>query len=268
MAGLASYWVHQHLGNLSPEERADDEIWQRIAAHARGDDELDLTQCSTRFAERVDQQPETYRWSYARDFGESRPARGVDSRAARVARARPRSILDDDELAWLDGQLRGDVDHLLIGTSLPFLLAPGLHHLEAFSEAMANGAWGDRGAKRGEKLRQAVDLEHWARLPGRLPEVAEMVVEVAAGQRGRAPGTITFLSGDVHHCYVTEAGPTDARAGGSSRILQAVCSPIRNPLPRQLRFLVAVLPTAWLARLGTSRGPLGEGARRAATGGS
>ena len=29
VAGLASYWVYQHLGNLSAEERADDEIWQR-----------------------------------------------------------------------------------------------------------------------------------------------------------------------------------------------------------------------------------------------
>ena len=33
VGGLASYWVYQHLGNLSPEERAADEIWQRIADH-------------------------------------------------------------------------------------------------------------------------------------------------------------------------------------------------------------------------------------------
>ena len=42
VAGLASYWVYQHLGNLSPQERADDAIWQRIAGH-RGEDELDVS---------------------------------------------------------------------------------------------------------------------------------------------------------------------------------------------------------------------------------
>ena len=29
VAGLASYWVYQHLGNLSPAERAADEMWRR-----------------------------------------------------------------------------------------------------------------------------------------------------------------------------------------------------------------------------------------------
>ena len=30
-AGLASYWVYQHLGNMSPAELADDEDYQRTA---------------------------------------------------------------------------------------------------------------------------------------------------------------------------------------------------------------------------------------------
>src|SRR5690606_7411209 len=33
VAALASYWVYQHVGNLSVAERAEDEIWQRIAGH-------------------------------------------------------------------------------------------------------------------------------------------------------------------------------------------------------------------------------------------
>ena len=33
VAGLASYWVYQHLGNLSPQERAEDAVWQRIIGH-------------------------------------------------------------------------------------------------------------------------------------------------------------------------------------------------------------------------------------------
>jgi hypothetical protein len=65
-----------------------------------------------------------------------------------------------------------------------------------------------------------------------------MVLEVARGARGRAPRTITFLSGDVHHSYVAEAWPRDGVV--ASRLLQAVCSPIRNPLPTSMRRLTAL----------------------------
>jgi hypothetical protein len=65
-----------------------------------------------------------------------------------------------------------------------------------------------------------------------------MAMEVALGHRGDRPRSVTFLSGDVHHSYVSRVlgGPP-----GSSAIVQAVCSPIRNPLPYALRFATAVL---------------------------
>ncbi|WP_270886772.1 alkaline phosphatase D family protein [Pedococcus sp. 5OH_020] len=241
VGGLASYWVYQHVGNLSPEALAEDEIWQRVAAHqATGaTEELDLTAVLDAFAERVDQHPETYRWSYTRLLGESKLV-VVDSRAARLLEPGRRSILDDDEMSWLDGELRGDVDHLFIATSLPFLMAQGIHDLEAINEAMAEGAWGPRVARWGEKLRRALDLEHWAAFQRGFLGVLEMVVQVAHGQRGRAPGTITFLSGDVHNSYVTELD-RDALTPAASRVVQAVCSPIRNPLPRQVRIAQALI---------------------------
>ena len=142
VAGLASYWVYQHLGNLSAKERADDEIWQLVTSHD-GPDELDLSEVLDRFADRVDQQPESYRWSYSRDINGSRLV-VVDSRAARVLEHDDRQMLDEGEMAWLDAQLTGDVDHLFIGTSLPFLLPPGLQHLEAFSEALTARGMGPR----------------------------------------------------------------------------------------------------------------------------
>jgi hypothetical protein len=241
VGGLASYWVYQHVGNLSPDELAADEVWQRIAAHAKAGaaEELDLTTVLDDLAERVDRQPETYRWSYARDLGESKLV-VIDSRAARVLEPDRRSILDDVEMEWLDGQLRGDVDHLFIGTSLPFFIAQGIHDLEAINEAMATGAWGPRAARWGEKMRRALDLEHWAAFQEGFAAVLDMVVQVAHGERGKAPGTITFLSGDVHNSYVTQIG-ADQLGGGSSTILQAVCSPIRNPLPRSVRIAQALL---------------------------
>ena len=241
VGGLSSYWVYQHVGNLSPEDLAQDEVWQLITEYAASGaaGELDLTEVLDSLAARVDAQPETYRWSYARDLGESRLV-VVDSRAARLLTPDRRSILDDDEMAWLDGQLRGDVDHLFIGTSLPFLMAQGIHDLEAINEAMSNGAWGPRVAKWGEKMRRALDLEHWAAFQDGFAKVLDMVVEVAHGERGTAPGTITFLSGDVHNSYVTEIDH-DQLGPGASRVIQAVCSPIRNPLPRQARIAQAML---------------------------
>jgi PhoD-like phosphatase len=233
VAGLASYWVYQHLGNLSPAARARDEIWQRIQA---GDG--DVTEALEAFADRVDQHPETYRWSYTRDFGSQARLVVVDSRNARVLDREHRTLLDADEMAWFDEQLVGGFDHLLIGSSLPFLLAAGLHHVEAFNEAMAERAWGTRFGHLGEKIRRTVDLEHWAAFQDAFRRTCAMVAEVARGERGPAPRTIAFLGGDVHHSYLSEAWP---RGGPPfrSRVVQAVCSPIRNPLPSAMRFLTA-----------------------------
>lgn len=249
VAGLCSYWVHQHIGNLAPEELAKDEVWSLLEGAAPG--EVDLTDELRRLAERVDRDPETYRWSYTRVLGSSRLVM-LDSRAARVLEPDRRSMLDADELAWLDEQLTGDLNHLFIGTSLPFLLPPGLHDTEAISESFA-GPDRPRALRRAsEAVRQAVDLEHWGAFQSGFLEVFELVMSVARGERGAPPATITFLSGDVHHSYVAEV--TDpAAAGAHSRILQAVCSPIRNPMPRGVRVLMSqmakglVRPMRWLA---------------------
>jgi hypothetical protein len=234
VAGLASYWVYQHLGNLSPQERAQDAIWRRITGHA-GDDEIDVGAELDAFAEQADRDPKSYRWSYCRDFGDTRLI-VVDSRAARDLAPDDRALVDDAELAWLDGRMRGGFRHLLVATSLPFLLPMGLHYVESWNEAVSEGAWGKHAARAGEKLRRAVDLEHWAAFQNSFRRVAAMANEVADGKRGPAPETITFLSGDVHFSYVAEVERTSG-----SRILQAVCSPIRNPLPRLMRSFAAIM---------------------------
>jgi hypothetical protein len=244
VAALASYWVYQHLGNLSPADRSEDEIWQQVARYD-GPGEPDLTEVLDRFADRVDRDPSAYRWSHARDIGGARLV-VVDSRAARVLEDDRRSILHDREMAWLDEQMRGGVEHLLVGTSLPFLLPEGLHHLEAFSEALAGRAWGRVGARFGERLRQLGDLEHWGAFQTGFQEVAQMALQVVRGERGPAPRSVTFLSGDVHHSYVSKVCDHDDRPP----ILQAVCSPIRNPLPRHLRFATAALSYGIAAPMG------------------
>ena len=234
VSGLSSYWVYQHLGNLSPQERLNDAIWQRIARHG-SEAELDLSAELDSFAERADRNPESYRWSYCRDFGDTRLI-VVDSRAARNLAPKARALLDEKEMAWLDNQMRGGFRHLLVATSLPFLLPMGLHHVESWNEAVSEGAWGKLAGRAGEKLRQTADLEHWGAFQKSFREVAVMATEVADGKRGPSPETVTFLSGDVHFSYVAEV----ERPSGS-RIVQAVCSPIRNPLPRVMRYFGAVM---------------------------
>ncbi|HEU0129001.1 MAG TPA: alkaline phosphatase D family protein, partial [Pseudonocardiaceae bacterium] len=230
VGALSSYWVYQHIGNLSTKQRNEDPIWQLILAGRESSTEVDVTEALDQLADRADKQPDSYRWSYSHDLGDTRVI-VVDSRAARILAPDQRSMLDPQETKWLDEHLRGGFDHVLIGTSLPFLLSPGLHNLEAWSEAVAEGAWGKRAAKVGERLRQGADFEHWAAFQEGFQEVAAMVLEVAEGKRGDPPATVTFLSGDVHHSYLAEV----ERGGRTTRILQAVCSPIRNPLPRAVR---------------------------------
>lgn len=263
VAALASYWVYQHVGNLSVAERAQDEVWRELRTReaASPDAEVDLTALLDEFAARVDQEPATYRWSYAKDLGDSRLV-VVDSRAARVLEPGRRSMLDDGEMAWLDEQLRGGCRHLFVGTSLPFLLPPGLHHLEAWNEAMVDGAWGRVFTRLGERVRVAIDLEHWGAFNAAFRRVCGMVDEVVRGERGSAPASVVFLSGDVHHSYVAEVdrhgGHGNGGGGGGdgggegrevvgTRVLQLVCSPIRNPLHRAVRTVVGLL-THGLAR--------------------
>ena len=240
VSGLGSYWLYQHLGNLSPAELAHEEVWCKVVEHqaSGATDELDLTAHVDALAARSDADPTSYRWSYTRALGDSTLV-VIDSRAARELRPDGRSMLDADELRWVDDVLQGGVRHLFIGTSLPFLLPPGLHDFEAMDEALAQGAYGRTVARAAEKLRRSIDLEHWAAFNEGFDELFELVMQVARGERGPAPQTITFLSGDVHNSYLAEV--TDPLTlGAQSRVVQAVCSPIRNPMPRGVRVFVSL----------------------------
>lgn len=217
-----SYWIYQHVGNLSVADLRRDELFARVSA---GGDAAPLLH---EFALHADRDPAGSRWSFRRDLGTTRLV-VIDSRAGRVLAPGARDMLDAQEWSWLDEQLTGDVDHLLIATSLPFLLGGGMHDLEAWNEAVCRGAWGPRAARWAERMRQALDLEHWAAFERSFRRLAGIVQDVGAGRRGRAPCSIVFLSGDVHHAYLAEVSTPD-QAPAHTPILQAVCSPFRNPL--------------------------------------
>ncbi len=238
-----SYWIYQHLGNLSPARLYDDPIFCAVQ-NADGDcDELVRD-----FARRSAREIAGTRWSFTRDFGRTRLVM-LDSRAGRVLAEGKRQMLSDREWEWAEDRCSGDFDHLLVGTSLPLMLGPGMHHLEAWNEAVCDGAWGRLAARAGEQVRQALDLEHWAAFQRDFKRLAVLLEDVAAGRRGPAPATIVVLSGDVHHAYVAEAWFPGREI--ESRVLQATCSPIRNPLGRNERRVLRsafTRPVAALAR--------------------
>ncbi len=231
VAGIVSYWIYQHLGNLSPKELAANDLYQRI----RGDDRA--TEKLREFAVGIDSEAEGTRWSFCRDFGAGTRAIFMDSRAGRVLEEGRRSMVDDDEWSWIVEHARGDFDHLLIATTVPFLLSPGLHHLEAWSERVCDGAWGAAAARACEKLRRGVDFDHWASFGSSFRLLRDLIAEIGSGAHGEPPKSIVLLSGDVHHAYLVEAGfPPDA--GMRSAVYQGVCSPYRNPLSEHERRVI------------------------------
>src|SRR5918998_1688422 len=246
LGGYMSYWIYQHLGNLSPSGLYDDPIFCAVQ-EAEGDCE-ELVRAFARTAAR---EIAGTRWSFYRDFGRTRLV-VVDSRAGRVLSDGRRQMLSDAEWEWVEDRCVGDFDHLILGTSLPVMLAAGMHHLEAWNEAVCNGAWGGLAARMGEKIRQGLDLEHWAAFDGCFNRMSVLLEDIAAGRRGPAPATVVLLSGDVHHAYLAEAWFPGREV--TSRVLQATCSPVRNPLDKRERRLLRSAFTR----------PVAAGARRLA----
>ncbi|MFF4584217.1 alkaline phosphatase D family protein [Streptomyces sp. NPDC001388] len=229
LSGLMSYWVHQHLGNLSPAALAADPLYAAVRAAPDGTDVL------RDFACRADAEPATVRWSYRRDFGRVRVLM-VDTRAARVLEEDGRAMLGRGEAEWLREQVLqdpGSYDHLLIGTSLPWLLPHLVHDVEAWNAALCRGDRGARWARFGERLRRAADLEHWAAFPDSFAALSELIAEAGSGPD--APATVLVLSGDVHHAYIAEPRWPGGAGGPEARVLQLTCSPVHNSVPLSIR---------------------------------
>ncbi|GLB63421.1 alkaline phosphatase [Dietzia sp. NCCP-2495] len=255
---FSSYFVYQHLGNLAPDELAENEVYQAIRA---ADSDSERERILSDFAVRADAERGASQWSYKRDFGRVRVVM-LDVRASRHLEPEDRRVMDSAEWEWTrHACLDTDVDHLVIGSSLPAFMLPALHHLEGWNEAVSR----DRpnkplSARLGERIRLAVDLEHWAAFRRSFDDLVGLLTEVAAGkagtvgqagqsgpsgqpgqagqdgQEGAAPASILMLGGDVHCSYLEEVELTAPEAAGSpTRVHQLVMSPFRNPLHKPIR---------------------------------
>ena len=226
-----SYWVYQHLGNLSPPELAEDETF---AAVLREDDAGPLLR---RLAHRWDRESAASRWAYYRQFGDVRVL-VLDSRAARVLSDGRREMIDEDEWNWVVENSRGAYDHVVIASTLPVFMPRGIHHLQAWNEALCAGRFGARAARLSERLRRAVDLEHWSAFNRSFERLCAWLRTLSAGTEGSIPpASLLLLGGDVHSNYIAEV---DLREGNDCRVHQLVCSPYRNPLSEKERRIVRI----------------------------
>ncbi|WP_432564305.1 DUF7800 domain-containing protein [Kineococcus sp. SYSU DK003] len=226
---FASYWIYQHLGNLSPADLAGDRLL-RVLRETGDDAERDAV--LDEFARTADTHPGTARWSFSRDLGTTRLV-AIDSRCSRRLTPGARYITDAAEWDWVRGQaLAPGARHLLLATTLPPFLLHGIHHAETFDEAVADGRFGRRAAGWAERLRQAADLEHWAAFHRSFRQLVELLGEL--GRRPDAPASVLLLSGDVHCSYTAQVrlpGVDPARTA----VHQLVMSPFRNPLDRGMQ---------------------------------
>jgi hypothetical protein len=236
-AGLVSYWVYQHLGNLSPTELADNKTWQAIQdlTDSAGSDVVDAEPLLREMAQLADTEPATIRWSFVRHWGDARLIM-IDSRAGRVLEEASRRMLDDAEFEWVEAAMRRAVDegveHLILGTSLPWLLPHAIHNLERWNETLNVRHLGRWRGRLAEAVRQASDLEHWAAFGHSFERLGAALTSVARGDHGRAPASALVLSGDVHHAYAAEVvRPT----GLTARVHQLTVSPLHNQAPHPIR---------------------------------
>jgi hypothetical protein len=239
VGGLLSYWVYQHIGNVALTERSDGELLEAVRS---GDDGA-----LRRMVERADKgTPDDvgHRWSYAVELGRSRLL-VIDSRNGRVLEPERRSMLGEAEWMWLDDQARGDVDHLFVASSVPWILPRAIHDFEAWNDALVGGAWGRWLRHPSELVRQKIDVEHWAAFGDSFEQLAELLGEVSRGERGAPPATITALSGDVHFGYIAEVD-----LGGESRVRQVVSSPFRQSTEAFERHAQRLATTWWPISLG------------------
>ena len=99
VAAFESYLIYQHLGNLSPSERDEFELYEHLRTAP------DATERLREFARQADEEVKGTRWSYCRDIGPARLVM-IDSRAGRVLDPGQRSMVDQAEWALDRGARR------------------------------------------------------------------------------------------------------------------------------------------------------------------
>ena len=69
--------------------------------------------------------------------------------------------------------------------TLPIFLPQAIHNLESWNDAVAAGAWTRAFKGLGERIRRAIDLEHWGAFPHSFERIVELIRSRRVGRAGR-----------------------------------------------------------------------------------
>jgi hypothetical protein len=242
------------VGNLAPDELASDPDFRKIVDHGG-----DVWPLLVELADRADAEADGgkgVRFSFRWDLGNSRFLM-IDSRNGRLLDDDRHLMLGDAEFDWISEQVSapGRIDHLVIGTSVPWLLPHAIGDLETVNEIAASRP-GWRG-RLGEKIRQGADLEHWSAFRASFDRLTLMIEQAATA----GPVTVSVLSGDVHHSYAARARFASEPAG---RVHQLTCSPVHNKMEWYIRpgfrlswsRAMRAIAQGWASRAGAAPKPV------------
>ena len=244
IGGLMAYWVYQHLGNLSPAELDEDEVYAELRKGGDG------TEVVRDLAKRAESQEGHSRFSFCSDLGPARLV-VVDSRAGRQLEEGERRIVSEDEWEWVKDRADDGRPHLLLASSLPFLLPYGMHDVEAWSEAIGDGAWGKRFKPFGEKVRIAANLDHWACFQRSYRELEQLVIDIASGRVRRSARHGRDVRRRRPPLLRLEGRTCPADVGTvHSKVWHAVCSGLRKELQLNERLVLGFGHTWIAAKLG------------------
>jgi len=219
--GLMSYWIYQHLGNLSPQQINEEGLLEQLLA---ADDPTATLRAWAQRCFADSGKPHGYQFSHTRHIGDLTVI-VIDCRQGRVLDEGRRLMVQRSEWEWIRTVALAATGDLLFVTSVPVFLADGIHDLHVWNERLAGGSWGRFGARLGERVRRALDLEDWPAFPESMEMFRTLLDQLRS--QGQPPRSLVVASGDIHFSYASRV--TSFAAGGPD-VWQIVSSPIRNAL--------------------------------------
>jgi len=220
--GYMSYWVYQHLGNLSPSQIEEDGMLDQLLAVENGTDILRA------WAERCfasSGSAEGHQFSHIRQVDDVTVIT-IDCRSGRVLDDGERLMVQPSEWERVKEAAHDAPGHIIFVTSVPVFLTNGIHDLHTWNTEVCEGAWGALGRRLGEGVRRYLDLEDWPAFPVSLAAFVEHLSDLRASSE--PPRSILVVSGDIHFSYAARVPEFSTPSGPD--VWQIVSSPIRNAL--------------------------------------
>ncbi len=142
IAGFSTYWLYQHMGNLSPSELSEDRTWNEVRENRE-----DATEVLMDYANRAHNNRDGISWSFYRDLCRTRVI-VMDNRGGRVLEKDRRSIFDDEERDWVWDKAKGILTTSSSALRTHSSSRDSFHWLEAWNEKVVEGeAWGSLGVE-------------------------------------------------------------------------------------------------------------------------